>query len=93
MFDNKTIFQKPAVRLRVIRQALEIKQTTFAKYLKICPQTLRKWEQIGFSMKWKYRERLRYVGINSEWLDYGTGDPFQYELSVVREKIIFSVSH
>ena len=93
MIDNKTLFQSPAIRLRVIRHALELKQITFAEYLKICPHTLRKWERNGYVLSVSYRERLRFVGINAQWLEYGTGEPFQYDLSTVRQKIIFSINN
>ena len=93
MVNESTIFETAPIRLRVIREVLEIKQLTFAKFLNVCVQTLRKWENIDFAFNNKYRERFRYVGINAQWLEYGTGSPFRYDIATVRNKILFSVKH
>lgn len=92
MFNNQTIFQFPTVRLRVIRQALDLKQTTFAKFMKVCPNTIRRWEHKGYKFSYDQVERLRFVGINAQWLEYGTDNPLYYDLKEVREKIIFSIN-
>ena len=91
MIDKRTIFQTPTVRLRVIRQALDIKQITFAKFMHICTMTLRRWEHYGYYLTPQHRDRLRHVGVNAQWLEYGTGEPFEYDLDTVREKILFTV--
>ena len=86
-----TFFNTPTIRLRVIRQALDIKQITFAKFMKISPVTLGRWEHEGFVFKHLQRERLRFVGINAQWLEYGTDNPFDYDIPIVREKILFLI--
>lgn len=93
MPDGFTIFETASIRLRVIREVLEIKQVTFAKFLNICQKTLWKWENVDFAFSQKFRERFRYVGINAQWLEYGTGEPFRYDIKTVRNKILFSVKH
>lgn len=93
MVDTEKFFNTPSVRLRVLRQVLGLKQITLAKYLNISPITLRSWEYEGYSLSQKYRDRLRFVGINAQWLEYGTGDVFDYEVESVREKILFSVNN
>ena len=92
MQENDMIFKLPTVRLRVIRYALDLKQITFAKFMKIDPSTLHRWEQKGFIFSHQQRERLRFVGINAQWLEYGTDNPLYYDLPVVRDKIIFSIN-
>jgi DNA-binding transcriptional regulator YiaG len=91
MVSQNNIFCTPAVRIRVLRIALEIKQISFAYFLKICTNTLRNWEQTGYTLPMKTRDRLKYVGINPQWLEYGIGDPFEYDLDTVREKIMFAL--
>lgn len=86
------VFDKPTIRLRVIRQALDLTQSTFARFLNICPNTLHRWEYKGFVFTHKQRERFRFVGINAQWLEYGTDNPLYYDLKTVREKIIFSIN-
>lgn len=93
MVDIEKFFTTPSVRLRVIRHVLNFKQVTFAKFLKISPVTLRVWEYDSYTLSQKYRDRLRFVGINSQWLEYGTGEPFQCDINAVREKILFSVNN
>ena len=91
MVNQNNIFKTPAVRIKVLRIALEIKQLSFALFLHICANTLRNWERQGYTLPTKTRERLRYVGINPQWLEYGTGDPFEYELPIVKEKILHAL--
>lgn len=91
MVNQHDIFATPGIRLRVIRNALNIKQLTFAQFMKISDITLRRWEHKDYTLQPAIRKRLLYVGINPQWLEYGTGDPFEYELPVVREKIMFAL--
>lgn len=93
MVGNGEMFETPCIRLRVLRQVLNLKQVTFAKFLDIAANTLRSWEYEGYSLSVKYRNRLRFVGINSQWLEYGTGELFMYDIDSVREKILFSVNN
>lgn len=91
MMLDQEIFNTPAMRLKILRQSLEIKQKTFAELLGITSVTLRKYENHGYSLSEKLRDRFRYVGIQAQWLEYGTGEPFDYNLPTVREKIMFAL--
>jgi DNA-binding XRE family transcriptional regulator len=91
MAEEQSIFESAPIRLRVIRTVLDLKQSTFANFLKVCIHTLWNWENNDFSFSPKIRERFRFVGINAQWLEYGTGQPFRYRIETVRNKILFSI--
>lgn len=66
---------------------LNFKQDTFSNFLGISINTLQKWENRGIWLTTKHRDKFRYVGINAQWIDYGTGDP----LSIEKEKVINNI--
>jgi len=93
MISRKPQFESPMVRLRILREVLDIKQSTFAKFLKIDPATLRKWERKSYSLTLPFRKRFVHVGIDPEWLEYENGDMLLCESSEVRDKILHCIKH
>lgn len=77
----------PCKRLKIIRTLLDFKQETFAIFLGISINTLQKWENRGIWLTTKHRDKFRYVGINAQWIDYGTGEP----LSIEKSKVIANI--
>lgn len=77
----------PCKRLKILRIVLDFKQVTFAGFLGISTTTLQKWENRSLWLTTKHRERFRYVGINAQWIDYGTGEA----LSIEKEKVINNI--
>lgn len=77
----------PCKRLKIIRMLLNFKQETFARFLGISINTLQKWENRGIWLTTKHRDKFRYVGINAQWIDYGTGEA----LSIEKERVINNI--
>lgn len=85
---NKCFLTNPSDRMRLLRTVLKIKKDTFCKYMGIAPSTLYFWEYKTIRLTNKQKERLRYVGINPQWIDYGTGEPLLLNQDVVIKNII-----
>ena len=79
---------KPTKRLKILRILLNFKQQVFADFLGININTLQKWENRQIRLTEEYRDRLRYVGINAQWIDYGTGAPLSLDKKVVTKNIL-----
>ena len=77
----------PCKRLKILRIVLDFKQSIFAAFLGVSTTTLQKWENRSLWLTTKHREKFRYVGINAQWIDYGTGEA----LSIEKEKVIRNI--
>lgn len=77
----------PCKRLKIVRVLLDFKQETFSQFLGISINTLQKWENRVIWLTTKHRDKFRYVGINAQWIDYGTGEP----LLIDKQKVIDNV--
>lgn len=87
MEDNLLKNISPCKRLKILRIVLDFKQTTFAAFLGVSTTTLQKWENRSLWLTTKHREKFRYVGINAQWIDYGTGEA----LSIEKMKVINNI--
>ncbi len=81
---------KSTKRLKILRILLNFKQQVLADFLGININTLQKWENREMRLTDKYRDKLRYVGINAQWIDYGTGDPLSLDKQTVVKNILQS---
>lgn len=82
--DNIT----PCKRLKILRILLNFKQQAFSDFLGISINTLRKWENRQVWLTTKHRDKFRYVGINAQWIDYGTGAPLSIDKQTVIKNIM-----
>ncbi len=78
----------PYKRLKIVRVLLNFKQLTFAEFMECSIPTLVKWENYDFRMSIEMREKLRHVGINPQWIDYGTGEPFTIDKHLVVKNVL-----
>lgn len=83
----------PYKRLRILRILLDFKQQSFADFLGISVVTYQKYENNEFKMSMELKEKFRYVGINAQWIDYGTGDPFSIERELVIKNILRNIKN
>ena len=84
---NKCFLTNPCDRIKLIRGVLRLKKTVFCKYMDIAPSTLYLWEHKTLRLSDNQKNKLRYVGINPQWIDYGTGEPFILNQQTVAKNI------
>jgi hypothetical protein len=80
----------PQTRLRTIRNKLygPLRAQHMAALLEVSDATYYKMERIPFALKPKQCENLSCVGINPEFILFGTGCPFTVPVEKVHENII-----
>lgn len=89
--DDSTLLSTPSIRLKILRKVLSLKQLTLAELINVSISTIGNWERSEVYLHPSHKERLRYVGINTQWIEYGTGEPFSLDLEKVKHNIFFTL--